>query len=210
MAYGYYPFSRPGILGGHEPVDYHYRHHHQHPSPNPQYLTEQHGSHGVRENKATTRKAQCKAPRSLDSSGCHNGRESKHFRWWGSLFLSSYFANAYVIVVQEIYDKHRLVDQDTGFTRIPKHILAEAKSDLIKRLPLVFEKCETDWFADWALNRRHLKRNRGRQSTSVQQQQQQFPEVPPPGGFDVPPRSNGSSTYPGDTGMYSTLSLFGP
>ncbi|KAH8152589.1 uncharacterized protein LAJ45_03430 [Morchella importuna] len=105
-------------------------------------------------------------------------------------------------VVQEVYDKHRLVDQDTGFTRIPKHILAEAKSDLIKRLPLVFEKCETDWFADWALNRRHLKRNRGRQSNSVQQQQQQFPDIPPPGGFDVPPRSNGSSTYPGDTGHF--------
>lgn len=70
---------------------------------------------------------------------------------------------------------------------------------------MVFEKCETDWFADWALNRRHLKRNRGRQSNSVQQQQQQFPDIPPPGGFDVPPRSNGSSTYPGDTGMYSTI-----
>lgn len=100
-------------------------------------------------------------------------------------------------VIQEVYDKHRLSEQDTGFTRIPKHFLAEAKSDLIRRLPLIFERCETDWFADWALNRRHLKRNRKKPGTSEQRRS----EMSPPETFEVQPLSNGREAFTGDTGM---------
>ncbi|KAL0631777.1 hypothetical protein Q9L58_009346 [Maublancomyces gigas] len=100
-------------------------------------------------------------------------------------------------VIQNVYDEHRLGSQDTGFTRIPKHFLAKARSDLIRKLPLVFDRCETDWFADWALNRRHLKRNR-KKPVALRRQRS---EVSPSETFNVQPLSGDRAGSRGDTGM---------
>lgn len=100
-------------------------------------------------------------------------------------------------VIQKVYDKHKLGSQDTGFTRIPKHFLAKARSDLIQKLPLVFDRCETDWFADWALNRRHLKRNRKKPVVLRRQRS----EVSPSETSDVQPLSSERAGFRGDTGM---------
>lgn len=61
----------------------------------------------------------------------------------------------------------------------------------------MFDRCETDWFADWALNRRHLKRNRKKPSTPDQRRS----EVSPPDTFDVQPLSSERAAFSGDTGM---------
>lgn len=99
-------------------------------------------------------------------------------------------------VIQNVYDKHNLGSQDTGFTRIPKKFLAKARSDLIRQLPLVFDRCETDWFADWALNRRHLKRNRKKPGL-----RRQWSEVSTSATLDAQPLSAERVGSRGDTGM---------
>lgn len=46
-----------------------------------------------------------------------------------------------------------------GYRKIDKELIDRAKSDLLKELPHLFKKCDSDWFADWALSRRHKTRN---------------------------------------------------
>lgn len=46
-----------------------------------------------------------------------------------------------------------------GYRKIDKDLIDKAKADLLAELPNLFKKCDSDWFADWALSRRHKTRN---------------------------------------------------
>lgn len=62
-------------------------------------------------------------------------------------------------VVQKVYQRHNIAQHDMGYRKIDKDLIDRAKSDLLKELPHLFKKCDSDWFADWALSRRHKTRN---------------------------------------------------
>lgn len=62
-------------------------------------------------------------------------------------------------MVQKVYQRHNIAQHDMGYRKIDKELIDRAKSDLLKELPQLFKKCDSDWFADWALSRRHKTRN---------------------------------------------------
>lgn len=62
-------------------------------------------------------------------------------------------------MVQKVYQRHNIAQHDMGYRKIDKDLIDRAKSDLLKELPHLFKKCDSDWFADWALSRRHKTRN---------------------------------------------------
>lgn len=62
-------------------------------------------------------------------------------------------------MVQKVYQRHNIAQHDMGYRKIDKDLIDHAKSDLLKELPQLFKKCDSDWFADWALSRRHKTRN---------------------------------------------------
>ncbi|KAL0636328.1 hypothetical protein Q9L58_004675 [Maublancomyces gigas] len=64
-----------------------------------------------------------------------------------------------ITVVQKVYQRHNIAQHDMGYRKIDKDLIDRAKSDLLKELPHLFKKCDSDWFADWALSRRHKTRN---------------------------------------------------
>ncbi|KAI5847400.1 hypothetical protein DFP73DRAFT_545202 [Morchella snyderi] len=68
-------------------------------------------------------------------------------------------------VVQKVYQRHNIAQHDMGYRKIDKDLIDKAKADLLAELPNLFRKCDSDWFADWALSRRHKTRNTKKTTT---------------------------------------------
>ncbi|RPB14257.1 hypothetical protein P167DRAFT_534104 [Morchella conica CCBAS932] len=70
-----------------------------------------------------------------------------------------------ITVVQKVYQRHNIAQHDMGYRKIDKDLIDKAKADLLAELPNLFKKCDSDWFADWALSRRHKTRNTKKTTT---------------------------------------------
>lgn len=96
-----------------------------------------------------------------------------------------------------------------GYRKIDKDLIDRAKSDLLKELPHLFKKCDSDWFADWALSRRHKTRNtkKSKKPDSPNAEQQlsddEAPETP---NMETQPSGAGepSSKSSDARGLFST------
>lgn len=85
-------------------------------------------------------------------------------------------------MVQKVYQRHNIAQHDMGYRKIDKDLIDRAKSDLLKELPHLFKKCDSDWFADWALSRRHKTRNtkKTKKTDTSTEQPLSDDEAPPP------------------------------